>query len=125
MLKGLAEEEILRREIKELREHQAEMSDIRPKKKRKVLGSEPLTVKEARVKVTAAEGKRRRQQKRLPTRSTRTCKPIYISESSASSSSESSETEDSDVSVGNTRHSRAMEPSNCSWVLGSGRCRLF
>ncbi|KAI9778199.1 MAG: hypothetical protein M1839_008316 [Geoglossum umbratile] len=51
----MAKEEILHHEIKELREHQAEMSDMRPKKKRKVLESEPLTVKEARAKVITAE----------------------------------------------------------------------
>jgi hypothetical protein len=75
------------------------MGDMRPKKKRKVLGSKPLTVKEARAKVTAAEGERQRQQKRLPARSTWTRKPVYVSESSTSSSNKSSETEDSDVST--------------------------
>ncbi|KAI9784346.1 MAG: hypothetical protein M1839_002407 [Geoglossum umbratile] len=64
---AIVKEEILRCEIKELREHQAEMSDMRPKKKRKVLGSEPLTVKEARAKVVAAEEGGQQQQKRLPT----------------------------------------------------------
>ncbi|KAI9781500.1 MAG: hypothetical protein M1839_005915 [Geoglossum umbratile] len=93
----MAKEEILQHEIKQLREHQAEMSDMRPKKKRKVLGSEPLTVKKARAKVAATEGRGQQQQKRLPTRSTWACKSVYISESLTSSSSESSETEDSDI----------------------------
>ncbi|KAI9781001.1 MAG: hypothetical protein M1839_006440 [Geoglossum umbratile] len=96
---AIAKEEILWREIKELREHQAEMSNMRPKKKRKVLGSEPLTVKEARAKVMVAEKGGQRQQKRPPPHSTRACNPVYISESSTSSSSESSDTEDSDVST--------------------------
>ncbi|KAI9853874.1 MAG: hypothetical protein M1813_001785 [Trichoglossum hirsutum] len=96
---AIAKEDILRREMKDLREYQAEMSDKRPKKKRKVLGSEPLTVKEARAKVIAAEKRGQQQQKRPPTRSTRACKRVYISESSTSSSSESSETGDSDIST--------------------------
>ncbi|KAI9769490.1 MAG: hypothetical protein M1840_003967 [Geoglossum simile] len=96
---AIAKEEILRHEIKELREHQTEMNDTRPKKKRKVLGSKPLTVKEAKAKVAAAEEGGQPQQKSLSTRSTWACRPVYISESSSSSSSESSETDDSDVST--------------------------
>jgi hypothetical protein len=96
---AMAKEEILQREVKELREHQAEMGDMRPKKKRKVLGSKPLTVKEAREKIIALEGGGQRQRKRPLTRSTRACKRVYTSESSTSSSSESSEAEDSDTST--------------------------
>jgi hypothetical protein len=75
------------------------MSDIRPKKKRKVLEIEPLTVKEARVKIMAAQGGGQQQPKKLPAHITRACKPVYISESSTSSSNESSEIADSDVST--------------------------
>ena len=51
----MTKEEILRRELKELQAHRIENQATRSKKKRKVLGSEPLTNKEAKARMVEKE----------------------------------------------------------------------
>ena len=96
---AMAKEEILRWEIKDLRTHQLEQEPERSRKKRRVLGKEAVSVKEARAKKMAIEGGGRQQRKTRSTRNTRTRRQPSTSESSDTSSSESSDEEQSDDST--------------------------
>jgi len=96
---AMAKEEILRRELKELRAHHIETGANRPRKKKKVLGKEPLTVREVRDIIEAERRGGRRQRKRPTTRRTRARKQSTTPETSDLSSDESLESEESDIST--------------------------